>query len=159
LDHFYPLDFSLDKKPLLQLSLRHPKKKRLEAYGPQPLDRWPYKGTLDVKGVAEDDCTLGGTLLAPFPALADSRQTMSVVPSLEERLGKVEKAAAALPRDARTTEALTLRTLAKLLRQLADGKTLETDYPAARLLREAEGVAAALDKGKRYYGADKVGQF
>src|SRR5262249_15763326 len=62
-------------------------------------------------------------------------------------------------KEAKTTDALTLRSLATLLRQLADGKTLETNYPAARLLREAEGVAEALGKGKRYYGGDKAGQF
>src|SRR5262249_26885343 len=39
------------------------------------------------------------------------------------------------------------------------GKALETNYPAARLLREAESLTQTLAAGKQHYGPDRSGQF
>jgi predicted peptidase len=42
---------------------------------------------------------------------------------------------------------------------LGQGQTKETDYPAARLLAQAEAANAAIQSGKTYFGGDKTGQF
>src|SRR5207248_2774587 len=42
---------------------------------------------------------------------------------------------------------------------LADRKTLETNYPATRLLREAAAVLKAIQEGKPYYTPRRAGQF
>jgi dienelactone hydrolase len=87
-----------------------------------------------------------------------SETSISVVPDLKNRLSALRDGLAALPKSSSTDRA-TLEQLVALLRQLADGRTLDTDYPAARLLREAEELLAALKAGKPYHGRDRPGEF
>jgi predicted esterase len=81
--------------------------------------------------------------------------SMARVPRLGERL---EALAAPLPEGAPALEARTLKARLKLLGSLAAGSTEETDFPAARLLAEAEAMAKAAAKGQPWFGADARGQ-
>lgn len=84
--------------------------------------------------------------------------TISRVDRLKERLADLDKRVISLPAVPPTVEQLTARSLHRLLTDLADKKVMETNYPAARLLREAEEAVAAAAKGERYY-AGRAGQF
>jgi predicted esterase len=83
----------------------------------------------------------------------------SIVEHRDTRLAALDKSIAALPDKAPKLERATLGALSALLKSLAAGSTEETDYPAARLLGEAEQVAAAAAKGELWYGPAKIGQF
>ena len=60
---------------------------------------------------------------------------------------------------ATSTDRATLHALGELLALLAERHTLETDYPAARLLAEAEALAQAIAAKERFYGPPRTGQF
>lgn len=92
-------------------------------------------------------------------SFAARAQTISRVARLKDRLGRLREAAAGLADRPATVEALTLRATTDLLGELAGGATMETNYPAARLLREAEEVADAVKAGRTYYGGRRTGQF
>ena len=77
------------------------------------------------------------------------------VPRLAERL---EALAAELPEGAPALEARTLDARLDLLRSLAAGSTEETDFPAARLLEEAEAMGAAAAEGEPWFGPEARGQ-
>ena len=106
---------------------------------------------------AAEDVALEYTVeLDGKPATSQS-VIISRVANLKERLAQLKKAAAA-PSEPPTIESATLTERVDLLEKLADGQTLETDYPAAKLLLEAEAISAA-GVGKAYFTADKPGQF
>jgi predicted esterase len=157
LDHFYRPKPELPENVELRLSFHE---RGIVGRTTLPLAKTPLKGSLRFpKPPADGDYTLSGEIVQDKKVLARVTQTVSVVKDLEERLKQVEKGVASLPKDLKMTDALTVKSLASLLRELADGKTLETDYPAARLQREAEEVLKAIADDKSYYGRDKPGQF
>jgi poly(3-hydroxybutyrate) depolymerase len=120
--------------------------------------RVPCDAHLSLHGVTEGDYTLRSEVVAGGRVLAYREQTVSLVRDLNARLGRLREAAG---RDARRTDAdvATLRSRVDLLTALRHGETLETNSPAARLLREAEAVAATDTAGRRYYGSPRVGEF
>lgn len=84
---------------------------------------------------------------------------VSIVEHRDARLVALDEAIAKLPEKARRVERLTLRMLGVLLYSLAHTSPGDRDYPAARLLAEAEKVAALASRGERYYGPAHTGQF
>ncbi len=98
-------------------------------------------------------------LVGGQPAGRGREQTVSFAANLEGRLGALRKAVEALPAKPATTDAESARGLVEVLGALAAGTPQETNYPAARLLPEAEAVVRAARAGKPYYGAAKAGQF
>jgi len=158
LDHFYEPKLDMPKNLTLQLSLGS--SGGGGSLTSRSLVRTPLKVSMGILKAADDeDCTLEGAILQDKKRLARFTQTISMVKNLEERLKKIEKGVASLPKDKNTTDVLTVRSLASLLRQLADRKTLETDYPAARLLHEVEEGLQAVAAGKSYHGRNRAGQF
>jgi predicted esterase len=85
--------------------------------------------------------------------------TFSIVENRDERLAALDKAITALPDKAPRLERETLGAVNRLLKSLAAGSTEETDYPAARLLAEAEQVVAAVAKGEHWYGPTRICHF
>ena len=81
--------------------------------------------------------------------------TVARVPRLEARLGALR---APLPELAPALEARTLVARGELLDSLAAGSTEETDFPAARLLSEAEAMRAAAVEGRPWFGPAARGQ-
>ncbi|MBI1915934.1 MAG: hypothetical protein HYS12_14545 [Planctomycetes bacterium] len=119
----------------------------------------PFKTSLRLNVSEDGDYFLDAVIARDWTIVAERKLMVSVVKNLEERLKKIEKGVASLPKDKNTTDLLTVRSLGSLLRQLADRKPLETDYPAARLLGEAEEVLQAVAAGKSYHGRNRGGQF
>ena len=81
---------------------------------------------------------------------------ISRIANIEARIAKLK--AIAKETQAPTIESATLNDRADLLTQLLNGQALETDYPAAKLLLEAEAIAKA-GLNKNYFTSEKPGQF
>jgi pimeloyl-ACP methyl ester carboxylesterase len=113
---------------------------------------------LPLQSIPEGDHILKSEIRVGDTTLAASEQTISFARHFHQRLMGLGKGWNALP-PAKTTDSATLQELLRVLEVLDDGGTLETDYPAARLLAEAEALLQALQAGKRYYGKDRTGQF
>lgn len=84
---------------------------------------------------------------------------MSFVERRDERLAALAKAVASMPDSAPALERSSAQRLLGLLQALADGAGVLHDYPGARLLAEAEQVAAAAATGERWYGPERDGEF
>jgi pimeloyl-ACP methyl ester carboxylesterase len=125
----------------------------------QDVGELPVKGKLELKGVPEGDHRLRVEILAGGKVLVAREQTVSAASKLAERLAALKKGVTGLKVKEPTTESATLGKLMRLLGELEDKKTLETDYPAARLLKEGEEVLKAIQAGQRYYTPGRAGQF
>jgi predicted esterase len=125
-----------------------------------PLKAFPARVVLPLKGnLAEGDYALrvrvseGGRTLAELP-----EQTVSFVADLDGRRKALGEALDALPKPA-GVDAESAHGLLAVLNELAAKKALETNYPAARLLGEAEAAAKAVAAKQAYYGKDRPGEF
>jgi predicted esterase len=123
------------------------------------IDRVPLEIRLPLRNPGEGDRTLRTDIVLGDKVLARREQTLSLAGRLAERLDDLEQAARALPATARATDAETVRGLARTLASLARRDTLETNYPAARLLAEAEAAVRTIHAGGRYYAAPRAGEF
>lgn len=98
-------------------------------------------GSLELtwKDLPEGDHVLTCSIQAGGETLFESRQTVSVIDDFEGRLKKLQD------REARGKSSIASATLAHhldILAKLSKGTPLETNYPAHRLLTEAESIAA-----------------
>ncbi len=107
----------------------------------------------------EGDFFLLQSLIVGEQILSDSLQTVSLVDKLKPRLKKIATRLEALKDKPASTDRYTTRRLFGILSDLSEGKTLETNYPAARLLGETEAVLDAIDKTTPYYGQKRSGDF
>ena len=114
---------------------------------------------LRLDGLAEGDLELRAVLADQDFGTSERRLSLSLANELAQRLNALQSALAALPPEAPALERETARAQLVLLRSLAAGSSEETDYPAARLLAEAERVVAAAGQGERWYGPERPGQF
>lgn len=123
-----------------------------------PLNLLPLREDWQLSGIKEGDYQLRCELLQGERILAHVDQQVSVADQLAQRLKNLRAAMTTAAKKPATTEAETLRSLTGLLDTLDDRETLETDYPAARLLREAESLAKAVKLGQPFYGAKRSGE-
>lgn len=114
----------------------------------------PQTVKLNLKDVPPGDYQLAFEVLVTGEVFAQSSYGFSIAKQLKDRLARLEEGVNRLPR--RKTEGETARFLIKLLSDLARDRVPETDYPANRLLAEAEALAAAQEP---YYTAERAGQF
>jgi predicted esterase len=144
------------RDPSLRLSLWRGKQNVGKAYEIK-LSKLPLNDKLPLKNLGEADYTLRSEVLLNGKLLASSEQTLSVANRLRERLDRLEQAIGALRQI--STDAESARALVKLLAQLAQKQTPETNYPATRLLAEAESLLLKAGIGQGFYGQRKMGQF
>jgi predicted esterase len=107
----------------------------------------------------EGDHYLRAAVVVGGKALTTEEQLISVVDRPGERLKVLQKGLAQVAKNGSATDRKTAGYLMSLLEGLNDRRTFETNYPAARLLSEAEAALESLQSGKGYYGGDKTGQF
>jgi poly(3-hydroxybutyrate) depolymerase len=81
------------------------------------------------------------------------------VRNLSPRLTALRRTIESWTKAANDTQRDTVRGLLQSLEQLARKQPLETIYPAAALLAQAEAAAAAITLGQPYYGQKKPGEF
>jgi pimeloyl-ACP methyl ester carboxylesterase len=162
LEPFYKTKAEAPKGAALRLTLLATDGKTVLASHEAPIRALPLRTPLPLKGprLAEGDHLLRAEVVANGKVLhATPDQTVSLAANLTERLAALGKGVKALPAQTATADALTLRELVGVLGALADGATLETSYPAARLLREAEAALKDVQAGKTHFGGGKTGQF
>jgi pimeloyl-ACP methyl ester carboxylesterase len=155
LDKLYATTEEVPQNAVLKVSLLTAKKARYLNF---PIASLPVTQQLPLTLTNEGDFTLLAQIVIGKKVLARSEQTISVTANLTDRMAKLKTYVAGFtPYE---TESETVKGLAAILESLASKKTLETNYPAARLLREAEATLLLLQSGTRgFYGKAKAGQF
>jgi predicted esterase len=118
----------------------------------------PVIASLPIDKLPEGDHMLRAEVVAGGKTLATSEETISVIPRLHERLARLREVCRQSV-EGPPTDRATLDSLTKLLEFLDRRYALETDYPAARLLAEAEALAKAVAAKEHYYGPQRTGQF
>ncbi|HEY1380419.1 MAG TPA: alpha/beta fold hydrolase [Gemmataceae bacterium] len=122
-----------------------------------PLAALPAAATLPTDKLPEGDHTLRAEVVVGGQVLATYTAGVSAVPRLAKRIGSIHTAAGkALDR---STDSATLQSLAVLLEELYRRNSPETNYPAARLVAEAEALARARAAKEEFYGPKRTGQF
>jgi predicted esterase len=124
-----------------------------------PVNALPTTGEFSLEGARAGDYRLRAEIVVADRALARWDMVVSLAARVGPRLAALEVVVRALPDGPRTVDMETLRSLTALLSRLRGGDAPETNYPAARLLAEAEGLAEALRSGKAYYGPKRPGEF
>lgn len=124
-----------------------------------PTDELPVTLRLPLKDMKDGDYLLLSEVLIDGKPAATTTQTVSLAGNLKRRLAALRPPDPAPGNADSRVEATALPRLRTLLTDLAAGRTLETNYPAAQLLAEAEAVSAALTAGKPYYTPARSGQF
>lgn len=122
-----------------------------------PITELPMKYQLSVKGTKEGDHSLRYEVLHKKDKLSDGAMQISFVSKLSDRVARLKKIETTDNETA--TERSTLQTTLRLIDKLAEGKAEETDYPIARLLREAELVGESIQAMKPYYTKNRSGEY
>jgi len=119
----------------------------------------PLEIHVPLAGLSEGDYRINAGIETKDGAVVLHSYGLSVVDRLEPRLRSVKAAVKKQSSAVSSTDLATLKHLVKLLSDLAEKKTLETDYPAVRLLREAEERAKFLAEGKGDFNKNRPGEF
>lgn len=158
LEPFYPAKESDPKDLVLRQAL-------LDAHGMKvagsetKVPLLPHQETLPTVNLPEGDFTLRYELCRDDAVLADGRIMIARAERIKERLAALRAAAESGKDAALNVEAATLRHHVNVLTKLAEGTAPETDYPAHRLLVEAETLAKVVAKNERYFDAQRTGEF
>ncbi len=119
----------------------------------------PFPTTFKIKPLVEGDYLLRTEVLVNGKSHANGEMTLSFVDRLDDRLSALKKQLEDVGPKDRTTESATAGRLLSILSDLQAGRTLETNYPAARLVKEAEDALAAHQAKKPFYTPERTGQF
>jgi dienelactone hydrolase len=122
-----------------------------------PITAWSETAAVPVDKLSEGDDALRAEVVVGDKVLATFDAGVSIVPHLRERLDRLYNAPS--PARRRSIGSLTFGSLVALLGSLADGAAPETNYPAARLISEAEGLLKAMEAGAPFYGPTRPGKF
>lgn len=134
---FYKLDLPTPKNALVRVQLGQAKPTEV------PFQDVPFSIKFPLGGTPSGDTTLVVTIEQDGKTLAKHTFAVAVVDKLDARLKALQDAVAKLPSPRTTIEQATLAQHVKLLTALAQKAPQETDYPAARLLAEAEELVPA----------------
>ncbi len=126
-----------------------------------PIRDWPlvHKHRFTLGQSVDLDGYLHYRILVGEKPVLSGTVALSAARNLSKRLAVLQEKLDRETEPGRSTEALTLRERVRLLKVLADQRSPETDYPAARLLAEAEALAQAVQEGKPYFGQGRAGMF
>lgn len=123
-----------------------------------PLKMLPFDEPLPLPILVDGDHTFAFEDTIDGRVLRKDSITISIVDNLNSRLARLASTARNGTLAAPTLEQLTLRNYVQVLIALGRGATFETDYPAARLLSDAEAIASAAN-GEQYFQYRRAGQF
>ena len=157
LDAFYEVAAETPEKARVRLTWCAPDGKPLDGEPLAVLDvkALPFKDKAPRKNAVAGDYLWRCEVLSGDRLLARWEQTLSFASHLDGRLERLRKAVGDPADKCVNTDRETSRMLTNLLTRLQNKETLETNYPAARLLDEAEAAA----DGKPSYGRARPGQF
>jgi predicted esterase len=117
---------------------------------------WPLRIALRAPA-APGDYALRARFARGARSIGFPEQTISVVADAAARLAALDEALRTEPRG-QPLERASLDGLLRILRPLLAGRSTETDFPAARLLAEAETLAAALATEQPVYDTRWFGE-
>jgi predicted esterase len=123
-----------------------------------PVGDLPLEGAVQWAAAAEGDYVALSEVRSAGQPVRTHRAVISLVKDLDARLAGLRAAVGGLPERDLTAEQLTLRAHVRLLSALARGASPENDFPAARLLNEAEALARLEDRG-RFFDSTRPGQY
>jgi predicted esterase len=118
----------------------------------------PVTLQLSMKGLSEGDHRLTCIVSVAGEPLVERQCVISLVDRVDQRLDFMRKSAAALTNTA-SIETATFAYLVRVLTDLRKGQVFETDYPAARLLHEAEQLREEIERQNFYYHGSRRGEF
>jgi predicted peptidase len=155
LERLYTVPSALPEGAQLRVELGVPNRKAFPSWQGEVKDA-PTAAALPLRGIPEGDYILHTAITLQGKLLAVSDQTVSFAARLAPRVAQLRKDADLLPAG---TDAKTAQFLAGLLEKLASKETLETNFPASRLLAQAESVVAAAKQKRTALGGGRAGQF
>jgi pimeloyl-ACP methyl ester carboxylesterase len=123
------------------------------------LTQLPMEASLPLINPREGDHLVHITVRTGDKIAAQTLFRVSVVKDLKPRLERLKQATAAFGGQRGNTDQESVREIYEKLTALDAKQTPQSDYPAARLLAEAESAVEAIKAGKNFYGGDKAGQF
>lgn len=118
----------------------------------------PIAGELDLRDATAGDHTVVWTIRAGDHVLGSRSLGLSLAPDLERRLARIRAAAGGRDPTPTSLESGTLDLLGSLLAGMTRERREETVLPGARLLADAEALAAAVAAGEPFYGPSRSGQ-
>jgi len=123
------------------------------------IDKLPQAVSLPLTDLGEGDFRLRYAISLGETPLAEGECAFSLIKNLKTRAAALVQATDGFEKDKQSLDKQTAKALATLIASLAGGEIQETDFPAARLLAEAEAATQATTDGKQFYGGPKAGQF
>jgi len=155
---FYKVEGDMPKDTSIHLGLRDGAEKTTTAAQSEVLSL-PWRGKLPLAAVAEGDYQLTAEIIVGKHHLALNPQTLSVTADTVNRLQNLEDGLGRIKSKPHTTQRATIASHLGILKSLVAKETPETNYPAARLLAEAEAALAAVSAGGDYFGKARPGEF
>lgn len=153
---FYPVTANMPAGATLMLTVL-----RVDDAHPMSvaIDKLPQTVSVPLAGLGEGDFRLRYQIMQGDMQLAEGECAFSLIKDLRVRTAALAKATEGFEQDKQSIDKQTARATSTLITSLVAGDVQETDFPAARLLAEAEAAAKAAKEGKDFYGGPKAGQF
>ncbi|MGP0067185.1 MAG: hypothetical protein ACLQGP_26770 [Isosphaeraceae bacterium] len=153
---FYSDDAKEPENARIRLTLGCSVDARIE----ESLGSLPVTVSLPVKGLAAGDHVLTAEIRSGEKLLAWTAQTISIADRLVGRLDALRKTIGGWPGDmaSSTADRESARSQLRMLESLAAKMTLESDFPANRILADLEAQTLAADRSRPYLGKDRAGQ-
>lgn len=123
------------------------------------IESLPYKGSFDVKGIEEGDWHFGVRLVQEDLQWKLPTQIVSRTKKLDDRYAAVKQKLEDFKGEAKTTATRTGQLNANLLRDLKNGRVLETDYPAHRILQSLEKQLSVDSEQREGVRLNDAGQY
>lgn len=153
----YEIDGTVPDGAVLALTLDDAAGKRL-ASSRATIPEIPWRGSLPLASAPEGDARLCAEIEVAGIRVALGAQTISFAARILERLGSIEEMLAKTEGKPDDTQRATIASHLAILSALARGETLETNYPAAGLLAEAEKALEAGAAGESFF-ARRPGEY
>jgi pimeloyl-ACP methyl ester carboxylesterase len=153
---FYPVTANMPAGATLMLTVLRVDDPRTTSVA---IEKLPQTVTLPLTGLGEGDFRLRYSIMSGDMQLAEGECAFSLIKDLRARTAALAQATDGFENDKQSIDKQTARAISTLVTGLSAGDVQETDFPAARLLAEAEAAAQAAKEGKEFYGGPKAGQF
>jgi pimeloyl-ACP methyl ester carboxylesterase len=155
---FYKIQEGGPKEALVRCALRDGGGKTVATMA-DTMTEAPWQRELSLSALPEGDYQLAVEVIVSKQHISLNPQTLSVTANTANRLRSLEDGLAQIKAKPNTTQRASIAARLRILQALFAKKTLETNYPAARLLGEAEAALRAVSAGRDYFGKARPGEF
>ncbi len=154
----YKVQGDMPKAIAAQVSLRDGSGKEVAAVQDE-VGKLPWQRKLVLTAVPEGDCQLVGEIVIGRDYIRLNPQTVSAVSAPARRLKDLDDGLGRIKARPNTTQRATLTSHLAILKSLFAKDIPETNYPAVRLLAEAEAALKVVASGGDYFGKARPGEF